>query len=221
MRHLPSLLAALLLSPLLHAADQPAAAPVQLPPAWARGVPVSTLIGADVAAGLSGQATPAQFILKVTDLARLPQPVQGASECVFEAEGWANLSSERITVQPRLLRCFDGQGREIASRPVRGFAADKDARNGIKAPLLWGQAAKDLLLMGVGAQAKQNFLQRAAKSALGRASLGLTDDLMGGDKAPRVEGDAVREVRSSETLLPMLALEPGREFNIVLGGTPQ
>src|SRR5262249_44753462 len=97
----------------------------------------------------------------------------------------------------------------------------KDSRNGLKSPLAWGPTAKDLLLMGAGAQARSSSgLGRFMSSALGRASFGLTDSLTSGDddanKGP--SPDAVHEVRSMDTLLPTLGVEPGREFAIVLQG---
>jgi hypothetical protein len=206
----------------------PAAAPAEAPkppPQWARTVPVSVLVGADVVAGVSGFVAPASLVLAVTEPAKLPAGLITGSEgreCVFEAEGFANLASERVRMTVKLLRCFDADGREVLTRPVRGFAVDADARAGIKGPLVWAQAARDLLLMGVGTQARQNFLVRTAKSALGKASLGLTDSLMESDddKRPRPEADAVRELRSSETLMPTIAIEPGKTFGVVLHGTP-
>lgn len=221
MRVLGLLVCCLCLAGLVHAADPPAgaaSAPAKPPPPpWRQAIPVVTVVGADVPSGANAQVVPAHLILRVAELARLPQWVPGAAECVFDAEAWANLSSERVLVRARTLRCFDALNKEILSRPVNGFAVDKDSRAGIKSPPAWGLTAKDLLLLGAGAQAKSSGVSRFMSSALGRASFGLTDSLTSDDdtvKGPSPE--AVREVRSMDTLMPTLGMEPGREFLVVL-----
>jgi len=198
------------------ATPAPPAAP---PPIWQKAVPVTVAIGADVASGVDGAVLPTPLILRIADLSRLPRLEGKFSECVFEADAWSNLAAERVNVNPRVLRCFDAEGKETLTRPVRGFAVDKDARAGLKSPVVWTQAARELLLAGVGTQAKQNFLMRTARSALGKASLGLTDNFLddSDDKKP-VDADAIRQIRSADTLLPTLGVEPGREFSIVLSG---
>ena len=97
---------------------------------------------------------------------------------------------------------------------MAGFAVDKDARAGIKSSIVWGGVAKELLLLGVGA--KSSGASRFFSSALGRASFGLTDSLTAGDEGKGPGADVQRELRSLDTLLPNLALEPGREFDILL-----
>ncbi|QDQ26791.1 hypothetical protein FNU76_10680 [Chitinimonas arctica] len=216
MRLITKLVPLALCSAMAMAADPAPAAPKPAPPQWNRAVSVSVLIGADVPTGADARAFPSPLILRLNEPSRAA--VINAADCVYEADAWANLSSERVIVTPRLLRCFDASGRELATKAVKGFAVDKDGFGGIKSPIAWGQAAKDLLLMGVGAQVKQNFLVRTAKSALGKASLGLTDNLMDDNRKAQPDGEAIRQVRSTETLLPTLSLEPGHEFNIVLSG---
>lgn len=209
-----------------HAADPPvaaASAPARpVPPPWRQAIPVVTLIGADVQTGATALAVPAHLVLRVAELGRLPQWVPGAAECVFDADAWANLSSERVQLRLRALRCFDALGKEVVSRSVNGFAVDKDSRAGIKSPVAWSPTAKDLLLLGVGAQARSSGgLGGFMSSALGRASFGLTDSLLREDDSNKgPSADAVRELRSMDTLLPTLGLEPGREFAVVLQEAP-
>jgi hypothetical protein len=223
MRGLMLLLAGCGLALAAHAADPPAtpaSAPARPPFSWRQAIPVVALVGADVSTGASAQAGPSQLVLRVTELARLPQWIPGAAECVFDTEAWANLSSERVLLRTRMLRCYDALGKEVHVKPVNGFAVDKDGRTGLKSPLAWGPTAKDLLLMGAGAQAKSSSgLSRFMSSALGRASFGLTDSLTGDDDSNKgPSADAVHELRSMDTLLPTLGVEPGREFLIVLQG---
>lgn len=193
------------------------------PPRWRQGTPVTVLIGADVSTGLEGQLTATNLILRITDLSRAPMFIIGSAECVIDATAWSNLAAERVMIRPRLLRCFDAQGKELPSRNIGGFAVDKDARIGIKSPLLWSATAKELLLVGVGAPPKPGFLKRTVSNALTTATLGLSDELLKRDddpKGPAVNPDAMREVRGMESVLPTLTLEPGRDFDVVLNGPP-
>ncbi|WP_269531541.1 hypothetical protein [Chitinimonas sp. BJYL2] len=212
----PLILATLVAAATVQAADTPA--PASPPPQWQHAIPVSVIVGADVASGLNAQAFPDSLLLEVKQLGKLRPAVTGAAQCVVDAEAWASLASERISVKPRRVRCFDSNGQELASRAVAGYAVDSDARTGVRGKLIWSATAKELLLLGVGAQAKQNFLVRTFKSALGRASMGLTDNLADdmGEKKLNVSGDAVREVRNIETLLPAIQIEAGQEFNLIL-----
>lgn len=212
-------LALLCLTSTLAVAQDAATVARPLPPRWRHAIPVTVLIGADVAPSFEGQLPLSSVILRVHEPSSLPLPVQGASECVVEASATANLASERIIIRPRLQRCFDSQGNEFPAKIVSGFAVERDARAGIKGPMVWSPEAKELLLLGVGTQARQGFFSRLMSRTLGQASLGLTDEYFGQDNgkaAPSV--DAMREIRGLEALLPTLTLEPGRQFDLVLYG---
>jgi len=205
------------------AAAQEATAPAKpLPPRWRQTTAVTTVIGADVPPNLDGQLPLTRVILRVHDLNVLAALVQGATECVIEADTTANLSSERIMVTPRLQRCFDAQGKEFPSRSVSGFAVDKDARTGIKAKMNWSPEAKELLLLGVGStQGQSGYFSRLMSRSLSSASLGLSDEYFSkDDKKPGPSPDAVRELHGIEALLPTLLLEPGRQFDLVLSVRP-
>ncbi len=209
-----------LLSTLASAEETAAPTPARpLPPRWRHGIPVSVVIGADVAPSFEGQLPQSSVILRVHDVNALPLPVQGAGECVIEATAAANLSSGRIVIRPLLQRCFDAQGKEFPSRHVSGFAVDRDARTGIKGPMAWSPEAKELLMLGVGTQERPGYFSRLMSRTLGQASMGLTDEYFNkSDSKPAPSADAVRELRGIEALLPTLTLEPGRQFDLVLHG---
>ena len=158
------------------AVAQEAPAPAKPPPPrWRHATAVTVVIGADVAPSFEGQLPVGRLILRVHDLGALALPVQGASECVIEAEATANLSSERVLIRPRLQRCFDAQGKEFPSRNVSGFAVDKDAHTGIKGTMTWSANAKELLLLGVGSQARPGYFSRLMTRTLSPMTLGLSD----------------------------------------------
>ncbi len=229
MRKLLSLLGLCLLALVARAQDAtpnpintptpPPAARKVAPQPFSRGIAVVVAVGADVLPGSEPQLPPANLILRVVDPARLGANAAGAAECVFEAHAWATLSSERVMVRPRRLQCYDAQGRELAGKAVAGFGVDKDARAGIKGSIVWGALAKELMLLGVGS--KSSGASRFFSSALSRASFGLTDSVTSAEEGKGPNPEVVRDLRSLDTLLPNLALEPGREFDVVLfGGAP-
>lgn len=71
-------------------------------------------------------------------------------------------------------------------------------------------------MIGAGAQAKQSLLMRGAQTAVSRATLGIGDSLFSrdDDKIPPI--DLVREMRSADTLLPVLNVEPGHALRVVI-----
>lgn len=192
------------------------------PPRWRHTTAVTVVIGADVPPNFEGQLPLTRVILRVHDLSALASLVQGATECVIEADATANLSSERIMVTPRLQRCFDNQGRELLpSKTMGGFAVDRDARTGIKSKMSWSPEAKELLLLGVGTQSQPGYFSRLMSRSLSTASLGLSDEYFNkDDQKSSPSPDAVREIRGVEALLPTLLLEPGRQFDLVLSVRP-
>ncbi|HCY17091.1 MAG: hypothetical protein A2Z93_00520 [Curvibacter sp. GWA2_64_110] len=204
------------------AVAQEAPAPAKPPPPrWRHATAVTVVIGADVAPSFEGQLPVGRLILRVHDLGALALPVQGASECVIEAEATANLSSERVLIRPRLQRCFDAQGKEFPSRNVSGFAVDKDAHTGIKGTMTWSANAKELLLLGVGSQARPGYFSRLMTRTLSPMTLGLSDEYLNKDESkPGPDPDTAREIRGVEALLPTLTLEPGRQFDLVLSSRP-
>lgn len=198
-------------------ATTPAPAPA-LPPQWDRALPVTVVVGADVAVGVDSQFAPSPLLLRVDDPKRLRDAGSKAAECVIDAEASGNLASERVIVRLAALRCFDADGSQIVAKPIRGYAVDKDARAGVKATVGWSQPAKDLVMLGVGTQAKQNFLAKGIGSALSKATLGLGDSLFREEDKPGISGDVIRELRTADTLLPVLMVEPSRMFRLVVLG---
>jgi hypothetical protein len=221
MRNQFTLISLLLLSNWVQAADTPAPAGKPATPRWRHAIAVQVLIGADVSSGMDQLEGFTRLLLKVTDISKLPEPVPGATECYFHATAWSHLASERISIRTQRLQCYDAQDKEIPGKAAPGYAVDKDARYGIKSSLQWSTAAKELLYMGVGTQAKQNVLVRMLSSTINTASMGLSNEILSDNEVKQAPAttEAVRETRNIESLLPTLTLEPGREFDIVLQST--
>jgi len=200
------------------AADPTPAQPAPPPPAlWDRAIPVTVVIGGDVSVGVDTQLSPAPLLLRLDDIKRLRDAGSKSVECVVDAEANGNLAAERLSIRLLDIRCFDAEGGVTFSKAVRGYVEDMDARAGAKATTSWSQAAKDLTMLGVGTQSRQNYIVRGAQSALNRATFGIGEGLFSKDEdkgGPPPE--AIRELRSADTLLPVLSLEPGRKLRMIL-----
>ncbi|WP_374350165.1 hypothetical protein [Chitinimonas sp.] len=213
------LVALTLLSP-CHAAE-PAATPAALPPPppqWERAIPARVLIGAEVGVGVDAVLTQAPLLLRIEEPRRLRDAGSKASECVVDAEAHGNLAAERVLVRLSGIRCFDGEGEPVLNKRIHGYVVDVDGRSGCKGALMWSQPAKDLVMLGAGAQSRQNFLVRGAQTAVSRATLGIGDSLFGRDDDKAPLPDTIRELRSTDTLLPVLTLEAGRQLRLVILG---
>lgn len=200
------------------AADAPPAAP---PAQWDRAIPAKVLIGAEVGVGTDAQLMPSPLLLRIDEPRRLHDAGNKAAECVLDAEANGNLAAERVNVRLTALRCFDAEGGTVISKRVQGYVVDADARAGTKATVAWSQAAKDLAMIGAGAQARQNILMRGAQTAASRATLGLSDGLFSHDEDKAPPAEVGRELRSADTLLPVLNVEPGHALRVVILGGAQ
>ncbi|MFC4159724.1 hypothetical protein [Chitinimonas lacunae] len=194
---------------------QPSAPPTPPPQRWQRAIPVSVVVGADVGIGAEARLFPSTVLLRVKEPGRMGDVGRNASDCIVEASGYGHLSAERVNLSLRMLRCYDDRGVEVTTRAIHGYAVDSDVKAGIRGVVNWSQSAKDLLMIGVGTREKENFLARATRQALSRATQGLADSLLKRDEN-QADPNLVEEVRNAETLMPVLSLEQGREFDIVL-----
>ncbi|MBV8467615.1 MAG: hypothetical protein JO218_16875 [Burkholderiales bacterium] len=224
MRHAP--LATLLFTlTAAYAADPAATTPTPPPPPpaqWSHAIPATVVIGSDVGVGATVEAYPTPLLLKLDDAHRLHDVGSKSAECVIDAEAAGNLASERVNIRLVGIRCFDADGAPTINKPLRGYVVDKDARTGIKGNVYWSQSAKDLVMLGVGTQTRQSMLMKSAQSALNHATWGIGEGLISKDDEKNgPPQDAIHELRSADTLMPVLTLEPGRALNLVILGGVQ
>ena len=201
-----------------YAADPPAAQPAPPPPPqWEHAIPVTVLIGGDVSVGVETQLSPAPLLFKLDDPKRLHDAGSKAVECVVDAEASGNLAAERLSIRLLTIRCFDAEGGVTFNKAIHGYVEDIDARAGAKGNTAWSQAAKELTMLGVGTQSRQNYIVRGAQNALNRVTFGIGEGLFSKDEEKNgPPPETIRDLRSADTLLPVLTLEPGRKLRIVI-----
>lgn len=103
---------------------------VYLPPSYMEATLLSGVIASTTTAGKN---EPTPMLLKVQDLAVLPNRVKANLKgCFVIAEGTGNLGTERIKTRLLTLSCVSRNGHSIIDQPIKGFVVDADGRVGLR-----------------------------------------------------------------------------------------
>ena len=91
------------------------------------------ITGGDFPASDFVKANPYPVLIRLTDLAILPNDVKGNLKgCFIIAEGFGDLAAERAYIRPVYLSCLDWEGNAVIDQKVKGFIADSDGKLGIR-----------------------------------------------------------------------------------------
>ncbi len=132
-----------------------------------RFIPAGTYVkavllnGLDISAGVSSQANPQPVLLRLVDLASLPNHAKSRlKDCRVIAAAHGELSNERINMRLEKLSCVQSDGHVIESE-VAGFVNGLDGKNGVRGKVVLRDA--EVL--------KRGFMG-GLLSGLGKATLG-------------------------------------------------
>ncbi len=107
--------------------DQSAA--VYLPPSF---MPATLLTGFDAPAIEKAKDKPMPVLIRVTNLAILPNKVKANLRgCFVIAEAVGNLATERADLRLVSLSCVDKKGQAVVDQKIKGFVVDSDSKVGI------------------------------------------------------------------------------------------
>jgi conjugal transfer pilus assembly protein TraB len=102
---------------------------ILLPPSF---MDASLLTGVIAPTTQVGQSHPIPMLIRVKDLAVLPNEVkEDLKGCFVIAEGSGDLSKERVDTRLLNLSCITNQGDAIIDQPVKGWVVDADGRAGL------------------------------------------------------------------------------------------
>jgi len=131
---------------------------VYLPPSFMEG---TLLSGLDAPTSEGGKGQPAPVILRVKDLAVLPNRVKADLKgCFVIGEGHGNLADERAHIRLTTLSCVTRNGESVIDQKVKGFLVDKDGKIGLGGTVvakMGAHLARSLLagfIMGFGSAVK-------------------------------------------------------------------
>jgi conjugal transfer pilus assembly protein TraB len=100
-----------------------------LPPSF---MDASLLTGVIAPTTQVGQGHPIPMLIRVKDLAVLPNEVkEDLKGCFVIAEGSGDLAKERVDTRLLNLSCITNQGDAIIDQPVKGWVVDADGRAGL------------------------------------------------------------------------------------------
>ena len=81
----------------------------------------------------AAKSEPVRVLLRIKDLAVLPNDVKGDLQgCFVIAEGYGNLADERGHLRLLRLSCVARDGTSVIDAPVTGFVVDSDGRIGLR-----------------------------------------------------------------------------------------
>jgi len=188
------------------------------------------LSGLDAPAGVNASKEPHPVLIKLSDLAVLPNRFRfDMRDCFIIGEGYGDLSSERAYIRTTTLSCVRNDGSSV-DVPLKAFVAGEDGKVGLRGRVVskQGQFLAKALVAGF-AEGMANVLQLSA-STVSVSPLGATETInpgqvvkagaMGG-ASRALERLAQHYIDMAERLFPVIEIDAGRKAEVVvLKGMP-
>lgn len=188
------------------------------------------LSGLDAPAGVNSSREPHPVLIKLTNLAVLPNRFRfDIKECFVTGEGYGDLSSERAYIRTASLSCVRSDGSSI-DVPLKGFVAGEDGKNGLRGRVVSkeGQIISKALLAGFAEGVSKAFSLSATTVAV--SPLGATQTVdpdraleMGTLTGISRSADRLSQyyIRMAERIFPVIEIDAGRKVDVVvLQGRP-
>jgi conjugal transfer pilus assembly protein TraB len=143
---------------------------IYLPPSF---MEATLLSGLDAPTTEGGKGSPVPVLLRIKDLAVLPNKVKADLKgCFVVAEGHGNLSDERAHLRLITLSCLSRKGQAVIDHKVKGFVVDADGKVGLRGTVVskMGSSIARSLIAGLFGGAGDAFKYSATTtsySALG------------------------------------------------------
>lgn len=181
--------------------------------------------GLDAPTGGQSQQNPHPVLLKVEDLAQLPNNYQyDLVDCMAIGAAHGDISSERAMIRMETLSCIDKQN-NVHEAPIRGFVFGEDGKAGTRGRVITkqGQILMNSLIAGIGAGIGDAFQQQAysiQETGLGTVTSIQPDKLgwAGAGEGVSRALDRLSEyyISLAEKMFPVIEVDAGRAVDIVL-----
>ncbi len=139
---------------------------VYLPPSF---MEATLLSGLDAPTIEGGKANPVPVLLRIKDLAVLPNKVKADLKgCFVVAEGHGNLSDERAHLRLITMSCLSRKGQAVIDHKVKGFVVDGDGKVGLRGTVVskMGAAIARSFIAGLFSGAGDAFKTSATTTAI-------------------------------------------------------
>lgn len=188
------------------------------------------LNGLDAPTGGQAQANPQPIILRLTDLAFLPNRFRGAiKECFVLASGYGDIASERAFMRTDTLSCVNTSGYPIEVK-ISGYISGEDGKTGMRGRMVTkqGQVLANALLTGsVSALGKilsmtSSTVTEGPGNVLGLPSTSTT--ITPGKAAQNVLGQGLTSamdkisnyyLKLADQLFPVVEIDAGRQVEVI------
>jgi conjugal transfer pilus assembly protein TraB len=153
---------------------------IYLPPSFMEAILLS---GLDAKTVESGRSDPAPVLLRITNMAILPNDIKSHLRgCFVIAHGFGHLDDERVALRLVSLSCVTKKGHAVIDQTVKGFVVDSDGKIGLRGTVvtkMGSMLARSFLsgfFGGVG-DALKTSSQTSSVSPLGVTKEVKSDDL--------------------------------------------
>lgn len=193
-------------------------------------IPGTLLSGLDAPAGVNSSKEPHPVLIKLTDLAVLPNRFRfDIKDCFIVGEGYGDLSSERAFVRTTTLSCVRADEGSI-DLPLKGFVAGEDGKVGLRGRVVskQGQFLARALVAGFAEGLSDVFSLSA--STVSVSPLGTTrsfdpDEALKAGAFSGVgramERLAQHYIEMAQRVFPVIEIDAGRKVDVVvLQGKP-
>ena len=193
-------------------------------------VPGILLSGLDAPAGVNSSKEPHPVLIKLSDLAVLPNRFRfDIKDCFIVGEGYGDLSSERAFIRTTTLSCVHNDGRSV-DVPLKGFAAGEDGKVGLRGRVVSKEGLFLARAMAAGFAKGLSDVFSASATTLSVSPLGATQSVEP-DKVLKVgalsgagaamDRLAQHYIEMAQRVFPVIEIDAGRKVDVVvLQGKP-
>ena len=148
---------------------------IYLPPSF---MAATLLSGLDAPTSEAGQGSPVPALLRIQDLAVLPNSVKADLKgCFVIAEGLGNLADERAHMRLVSLSCLTREGQAVIDQPIKGFLVDQDGKIGLKGRVVSRMGAAIARSMVAGVFGGMGDYITAQNTIVSTSALGTTQSI--------------------------------------------
>ena len=182
------------------------------------------LNGISVSTGAHAPSEPQPVVIRLTKMANLPRSFNfDICDCRVLAEGYGNLSSERVILRLTSLSCIDRKSQKAIETNIAGYVVGPDGLSGIKGNVVSvdGQHLRYAfvggMLGGINIGSGKSGDGEKQKSILNKS--GMKDMMLGGiDNGIANTSEKLMEyyIKRAESIQPVIEVGAGTEVEIVL-----
>jgi conjugal transfer pilus assembly protein TraB len=193
-------------------------------------IPGTLLSGLDAPAGVNSSKEPHPVLIKLTDLAVLPNRFRfDIRDCFIVGEGYGDLSSERAFVRTTTLSCVK-EDESSVDLPLKGFVAGEDGKVGLRGRVVskQGQFLARALVAGFAEGLSDVFSLSASTVSISPLGTTRSFDPNEALKAGAFSGVgkamerlAQHYIEMAQQVFPVIEIDAGRKVDVVvLQGKP-